>query len=76
MNSNIEILEWSYKLQYELDKMTHKEFNKFMKNKAIRYEGKLLTVGDSDEKCEGKSNKANRKTGRTTKVSREQRNIY
>lgn len=75
-NNNLEILEWSYILQNELDKMSHKEFNKFMKNKAIRYEGKLFTVGESDEKRDGKNSKVNTKTSRGVKRShRESKSI-
>lgn len=61
------IIEWTYKLQYSLDQMTSDEVNEFLKDKAIRYEGKLYTIGE--ENAEGKNSQVKRKTNRASKRS-------
>lgn len=40
----VEILEWNYQLQAELEKLTMDQFNKLMRNKGIKYEGKVYIV--------------------------------
>jgi hypothetical protein len=63
--SDLQVLEWTYKLQYEMDQMDSKELNAFLAGKAIKYEGKLYTLGEENE--QGKNNKVKSKTTRAVK---------
>lgn len=44
-----EVIEWSYALQTELEKMTQEEFKQYMEGKVIRMDGKLY--GIQEEVC-------------------------
>lgn len=74
---NLTVLDWTYKLQHELDKMDSNQLNEFMKGKAIRYEGKLYTIGVENEKpAKRKNSKVKRKASGTVKRSdNESKNI-
>ncbi len=61
------ILEWSYILQYKLEKMTDNELAVFLENKAIKYDGQLWGKNE-----QGKNSKAKRKASGTSKRSSEE----
>jgi hypothetical protein len=63
------VIEWTYKLQHELDKMNNDQLNKFMEGKAIRYNGLLIVTGNEYAKQKRKNSQVKRKTSRTVKES-------
>lgn len=40
----MEIIDWTYKLQLQLQEMSDQEFMEWMKGKAIKFEGKLYQL--------------------------------
>lgn len=46
----IVILDLTYKLQYELERMSDEELKNYLRNKVLRYDNKLWVLkGDADE---------------------------
>lgn len=67
MNS-LEVLDWNYKLQSELDQLSQDDLEKYLLGKAIRFNGQLYTLtGKLNEATKRKNNKGNRKTSRASK---------